>query len=113
MPRLVKYADPRRPEGVEAFKFQELPDDEAAVSDLLSFASIGFGVAGMFLKNQWFSWAAFVTCIISMCNLSAGGQSSGPPTSMVSFAVLGLFTAYSQLLNTGKLTEFPGEVDQL
>ncbi|KAJ3159414.1 hypothetical protein HDU86_001732 [Geranomyces michiganensis] len=102
MPRILKHKDPRRPDAVSAFKYQEI-DEELAAGDVLSFISIGLGVAGMWFQNRWFSWAAFLACVVSVCNHNSS-STAGPPTSMVAFAIIGLATAYNSMLISGKLT---------
>ncbi|KAI8588599.1 hypothetical protein BDZ88DRAFT_421024 [Geranomyces variabilis] len=109
MPRIVKHKDPRRPDAVTPFKYQE-SDDDLAVADLLSFVSIGMGLAGMWFQNRWFSWAAFLACVVSICN-HGGSSGSGPPTSMVAFSIVGLATAYNSMLLRGELTPHLLEVE--
>ncbi|KAJ3015798.1 hypothetical protein HKX48_004385 [Thoreauomyces humboldtii] len=103
MPLLNKSRDPRRDDAVQIFKYQPIPEDELDNSDILSMAAIGLGLAGLLLKNQWMSWGAFAICVAALCNYSVSSAANGPPTSMISFAVMGLVGTYQGKLARGEI----------
>ncbi|QDZ25072.1 hypothetical protein HOP50_15g76180 [Chloropicon primus] len=95
----VIKGDPRNPEGIQAYKKVPVKEEDQD-PDFRALASLGLGMAGLFTKNQYFSWGALFCAVSAMCCMIHPEVNMKQATTALMFSFSGLASSYIKVYQT-------------
>ena len=91
--------DPRSKESIKPYKRRAVREEDQD-PDFRALASIALGMAGLFTKNQYFSWGALFFSISAMCCMVNPEVNMKQATTALMFSLSGLLSSYLKVYQT-------------
>ncbi|WZN66630.1 hypothetical protein HKI87_16g81970 [Chloropicon roscoffensis] len=88
--------DPRREDLVQPYKRVPVKEEDQD-PDFRALASLGLGMAGLFTKNQYFSWGALFSAVSALCCMEHPEVNMKQATTALMFSLSGLASSYIRI----------------